>query len=170
MTEGMNRAGLVALYEYHSYATKKLLDAVDKLTDEQLSQEISLSHGTLRRLLQHMLGAETFYLAVCQGHSLDFDPTRFSTLEDMRAYWDGLEHRIGRYIEAAEDNELGSMREFRLRGDTYQLPVWKLLIQAFTHAIHHRGEISIILSQLGQPLPTIDIIQHFIEQSSQKWK
>jgi uncharacterized damage-inducible protein DinB len=164
MTEGMNREGLLTLYEYNAFATKKLLNTVEKLGEDQLSQEMSPSHGTIRRLLQHMMATETFFLAVCQGHALDFDPSRYNTLEEFRAYWDGLEHRMRRYIETAEEDELERMREFRMSEKTYKMPAWKLLVQAFVHATLHRGELSILLSQVGQALPNIDIIQYFIEQ------
>jgi uncharacterized damage-inducible protein DinB len=170
MPEGMNREGLLTLYAYNAYATRKLLDTVEKLGEDQLSQEMSPSHGTIRRLLQHMMTTETFFLAVCQGHSLDFDPTRYHTLEEIRAYWDGLEHRMQRYIETAEEDELERIREFRMRDKPYALMAWQLLVQAFVHAAHHRGELSILLSQVGQPMPNIDIIQFFLEQRNQSQK
>jgi uncharacterized damage-inducible protein DinB len=167
MTDGMDREGLLTLYEYNAYATGKLLDTVEKLGEDQLSQEMSPSHGTIRRLLQHMLTTETFFLAVCQGHLLDFEPTRYSTVEEIRAYWDGLEHRMRRYIEKVEEDELKRIREFRMHDRPYALSAWELLVQAFVHAAHHRGELSILLSQVGQPMPNIDIIQYFVEQHHQ---
>jgi uncharacterized damage-inducible protein DinB len=54
-------------------------------------------------------------------------------------------------------------------GQTLRLPVWQLLIQGFLSSTHHRGELSIVLTQLGHPLPTLDIIIHFVEQSGQTW-
>jgi uncharacterized damage-inducible protein DinB len=44
-----------------------------------------------------------------------------------------------------------------------------LLAQAFVHSTHHRGELSIVLSHLGHPLPTLDIIIPFVTWSGQKW-
>jgi uncharacterized damage-inducible protein DinB len=167
MTQGMNQEGLLALADYHAYATKKMLATVEKLGESQLSQEKSLSHGTIRRLLQHMMGTETFFLTICQGHSLDFDPTRYNRLEEIRAYWDGLLHRMRRYIETVEKDELERGREFQLHERAYELPAWKLLVYAFMHAAHHRGELSVLLSELGQPLPTIDILTHFLETDLQ---
>jgi uncharacterized damage-inducible protein DinB len=162
MTEGMNREGLLALYEYNAYATTKLLNTVEKLDEEQLTQEVSPSHSSIRFLLQHIMSSETYYLAVCQGHALDFDASRYHTLEEIRAYWDGLEHRLRRYIETAEEEELERTRTFHMEGKSYTLPAWKLLVQAFVHAMHHRGELSVLLAQLGQPLPNMDILLHFL--------
>jgi uncharacterized damage-inducible protein DinB len=167
MTEGMNREGLLTLSEYNAYATTMLLNTVEQLDEQQLSLEISPSHRTIQQLLQHIMGAETYFLAICQGHALDFDPSRYNTLEEIRAYWDGLEHRMSRYIETAEEEELERSRSFHFGEHSEVLPAWKLLVQAFVHATHHRGELSILLTQLGHPLPNMDIILHFLEQSSQ---
>ena len=51
----------------------------------------------------------------------------------------------------------------------YHLPVWQLLVQAFLHATQHRAELGIVLGQMGRPLPTMDIIVHFMHQSGQPW-
>jgi uncharacterized damage-inducible protein DinB len=169
MTEGIiNRAGLLTLFEYNTYATTELLDTVENLDEEQFSQEISPSQSSIRQILQHMMGTETYFLAVCQGHALDFDPSRYNTLEEIRAYWDGLEHRMRRYIETVDEEDLKRTRQFRFRETGYNLPAWQLIIQAFVHATHHRGELSILLARLGRPLPNIDILLYFAEQKRQQ--
>jgi len=170
MTGEMNREGLLTLCKYNTYATNRLLTTAEKLGQEQLDQEISPSHRTVLQLLQHMMASETYFLAVCQGHTLDFDPARYSTLEEMRAYWDGLEHRMQRYIETSEEAELERSRTFQLGDEAHTLPTWKLLLQALVHAMHHRGELSILLSQLGHPLPNMDIILYFLEEGSKPEK
>lgn len=38
---------------------------------------------------------------------------------------------------------------------------------AATVSFHHRGELSVVCTGLGYPLPTMDIILHFINQSGQ---
>ena len=37
------------------------------------------------------------------------------------------------------------------------------------HATQHRAELGIVLGQMGHPLPTMDIIVHFMHQSGQPW-
>ena len=44
-----------------------------------------------------------------------------------------------------------------------------LLALYIYNSIHRRGELSIVLSGLGHPLPTLDIILHFFAQSGQEW-
>jgi uncharacterized damage-inducible protein DinB len=48
--------------------------------------------------------------------------------------------------------------------------MWQLLVQAFVHSTHHRAELAILLGQMGHPLPTLDILIHFAQQSGQPWR
>ncbi len=69
----------------------------------------------------------------------------------------------------SDEEELQRELDVTIRGEPVHLPVWQLLLQAFIHAVHHRGELSILLSQIDHPLPTLDIILHFVEESGQDW-
>jgi uncharacterized damage-inducible protein DinB len=44
-----------------------------------------------------------------------------------------------------------------------------LMLQSLIHSVHHRGELSIVMTGLGHPLPTLDIILHFARESGQPW-
>ncbi len=67
------------------------------------------------------------------------------------------------------DADLDRQVQVTLRGRPFQFPMWQLLSQAFVHSTHHRGELSIVLTELGHPLPTLDIIVHFAKESGQAW-
>ncbi len=49
------------------------------------------------------------------------------------------------------------------------LPRWQFLSQSLLHSFHHRGELSIVMTQLGYPLPTLDPILKYIRDSGQPW-
>ncbi len=169
MDASMNREGLLALYEYDQRAVTMVLDAADQLSEEEFDRDISPSHGSVRSLLVHSMATEDGFLAACQGRRPEFDPAKFQKREDIRAYWDGLEQRLRSYIQEASEEELRREVSLPIWSEPLRLAVWQLLLQAFIHAVHHRGELSIVMTQLGRPLPTLDIILHFIEQSGQSW-
>ncbi len=169
MADSINQGGLLALYTYDQRAVTMVLDVAEQLTEEEFNREISPSHGTVQRLLVHSMATEADFLAACQGHPMQFDVTSFQKREEIRAYWDGLEQRLHSYIQDASEEELQRELNITIRSETLRLMVWQLLLQAFLHAVHHRGELSILLTQLGHPLPTLDIILHFVEQSGQSW-
>jgi uncharacterized damage-inducible protein DinB len=92
-----------------------------------------------------------------------------STLPSIRRYWSKLEQEQLDIIGTL--NEADMIRDVQVQLGKQQLvfPVWELLVQALVHSIHHRGELSIVLTELGHPLPTLDIILQFIKQSGQSW-
>lgn len=166
MTEAMNRDGLLALYAYNAYANNLVLETAAHLTDDELTRQSSPSHSSVHALLVHMLECEAFFLACCQGQSLeDLD---LPGVPDIRRRWSSLAQEQREFITLLDENDLACEIPLPSKGGSH-LPLWQLLVQAFVHSTHHRGELSIVLSGLGHPLPTLDIILHFFAQSGQEW-
>lgn len=168
MSGSFDQNGLLALQAYNAYANQLMFQTIEKLSPEEFVQPASPSHGSVRGLLFHMLECEAFFLACCQGQSLELSLDELSALPAIRQYWRNLESGQLAFIQSLD--AAGVEREISVQLGSRQLvfPVWQLLAQAMIHSIHHRGELSIVLTELGRPLPTLDIILQFIEQSGQK--
>ncbi len=161
----MDRDGLVTWARYHAYANGLVLAVMEQLTEDELARPSSPSRGSARGLLRHLLGADAFFLALCRGRAAVELPA-FSSLVELREFWRGVETEMQTFIAGLTPEDLA--REvalpFQLNGKSLRLPVWQLLTQVFQHATHHRGELSIVLSELGHPLPTLDIILFFARE------
>jgi uncharacterized damage-inducible protein DinB len=166
-TGPINRDGLLALYAYNAYANHLVLETAAGLDEEALARQSSPSHGSVRNLLLHMLRAEAGFLTRCQERL--FDPPSVVSLQDIRSYWDDLARAGQDFIASLDEVKLSRELDVELRGHLFRFPVWQLLVQAFVHSTHHRGELSILLTELGRPLPTLDIIIHFARESGQAW-
>jgi uncharacterized damage-inducible protein DinB len=166
----MDRNGLLALYDYNLYANRLMLDVAERLTEDELVRESSPSHGSVRALLHHILNCEVYFLATCRGDTdLKFNSSEIPGLDDMRRYWDKLGTEQRDYISSLGENDFIREVSLTLRGHPYHLSIWQLMTQAFVHSTHHRGELSIVLTELGHPLPTLDIILYFLQHSGQQW-
>ena len=163
----MNRSGLLALCAYNRYANRLMLETVERLTADELTRESSPSHGSVQQLLAHMLAAEASFLARCQERSLE--RLDLSTLADIRRHWGEVGRATEQFIASQADADFARELNSQLGGHPFHFPIWQLLTQAFMHSTHHRGELSILLTALGHPLPTLDIIVQFAEQSGQPW-
>ena len=84
-------------------------------------------------------------------------------------YWEQLAKESLAYLAASDDNDLGKEIKIATRGKPLHFFKWQALVQAFVHSTHHRGELSIILTELGAPLPTLDILIQFARESGQHW-
>lgn len=162
----MHRDGLLTLCDYNRYANQLVWDVVNRLTVDELTRSISPSHESVQNLLMHMLTVEAVFLARCQGVPLD--GPELPTLAAVIDYWSSVEEATQRFLDAQTEDDLKG-EVIALSSRSLRLPRWQLLLQAFMHSAHHRGELSVVLTELGYPLPTLDIIIHFAEQSGQPW-
>jgi uncharacterized damage-inducible protein DinB len=163
----MNRDGLLALYEYDACANHLVLDGLAQLSEDEFTHAPSPSRSTVRTLFLHSLLGEAWFLAMCQGRK--FQQPDLPTLDDMRRFQSELEKEQQAFIATLAESDLARDVQIEFGQQPYHLPVWQLLVQAFLHATQHRAELGIVLGQMGHPLPTMDIIIHFMHQSGQPW-
>lgn len=164
----MDQTALLAYFEYNARANQNLLATVALLPAEVLDQPCSPSHGTIRALLVHTLESEAYFLNACQEKP--FDSSRIlalASLDDIRSHWERLitEGRV--FLSQLTDTE----RSITLRMGNYEshLPLWQWLHLNWVHSIHHRGELSVILTQQGHPLPELEQAEFFLRASGQDW-
>lgn len=163
----METAVLAALAAYNTYANNLVFTSAQALDDEQFRRDSGVSHSSVQRTLRHMLGTERGFLGICRdepAQRLELD-----TLAEIRETFAATDADFEGYIAGLSGEDcnrevLVDFGEIQLR-----LPVWKILLQVLQHAAHHRGELSIIMTGLGCPLPTLDIIVQFAQQDGQQW-
>jgi uncharacterized damage-inducible protein DinB len=165
----MEQSMLAALYAYNTYANQLVLETASRLTEEEFTQHSSPSRDSVHVLLRHLLMTETFFLESCRECTLLAELGQQVALADLQRYQQQLAQEQFAFIATLFDADLQREIDFQIGSQPLHLPMWQLLMQAFVHSTHHRGELSIVLSQLGRPLPTLDIIIPFIEWSGQVW-
>ena len=165
----MEQSMLSTLYAYNAYANRHVLEIAGRLTDEEFTRRSSPSRESVYILLRHLLASETFFLKHCQQRALPPQLDHLATLADLQGYQQQLAEEQSTFIQTLTEAELHCEIDFQIGLQPLHLPMWQLLVQAFVHSTHHRGELSIVLSQLGQPLPTLDIILPLVKWSGQVW-
>ena len=168
MTKGsINRAGLLVLSSYNDYANRNVLDVVSNLTDAEFVRDFKMSVGNVQKMLQHVKECEAYFLSTCQEKP--YLETKLPGLKNIRSYWGDLGDEFHSFIERQTNEDLAGVIRVQFGEHVFQFPVWQLLMQAFNHSMIHRGELSILLTELGHPLPDMDIIIKFIKDSGQEW-
>jgi len=163
----MDRAGLLTLSSYNGYANRLVLETAGKLNEPDLVKEFSPSHGSIIKLLHHMLDVETFFLFVAEAKTpLKRKP---SNLADLCENWQQLDAERLNFISDLNETDLARIVEVPLGSQSMRFTTSQILLQSLLHSTHHRGELSILLTQLGYPLPTLDVIIQFAQQSGQPW-
>jgi uncharacterized damage-inducible protein DinB len=158
---------LLALYDYNRYANRLVFECAARLEPADLVRQASPSHDSAFGILQHLLATETGFLDNALGEPFSFQ--RASNLEELRLYSETLAEKQLAYLQAISEEALLEDIPARIGRQDFHFPRWQLLAQGFVHSTHHRGELSIVMTALGQPLPTLDIIIPFAENSGQPW-
>jgi uncharacterized damage-inducible protein DinB len=158
---------LMPLYDYNHSCNLTVLQTAAQLNPAELEYESSPSHHNVLRLLAHMWGVESNFLAACRGEIFAF--SRPSSLDELSQRWEALYSQQQAYLPTLSQTDLETVLAVTISRQVFHFPRWQMLTQALVHSIHHRGELSIILTGLGQPLPNLDIIVQFAEDSGQPW-
>jgi uncharacterized damage-inducible protein DinB len=46
-------------------------------------------------------------------------------------------------------------------GERYAYPVWQMMVHLVNHGTHHRSELAEMLTQLGSPPPSLDLLVYY---------
>ena len=167
----MNRSALLVLHSYNGYANGLVLKTALALDEEAFTGQSSPSHGSVQHLLMHMLTVEASFLAKCKGEAPQgrvFEAEEM-TLAEIADSFAGVADARAAYLETVSEDELAEIIPIQIGSKPLRLARWQLLAQSLLSSAHHRGELSIVMTALGTPLPTLDPILQFVRESGQEW-
>lgn len=158
------------LARYNVWATHRLLEAVEKLSDEDYRRNVGLFfksiHGTLNHLLvgEHMLWYPRFARGESPKLALndEIEPVRERLAQALRGSSANWKPLIDSWT--AERFE-GNLAYTTTKGQAVSLPFASTLAHVFNHGTHHRGQITAALTMLGQACPELDMVYMLQEES-----
>lgn len=156
-------------YDYHHWATDRVLDVVASLTVQQLDRAWGGSFGTGRALLRHVVGVERLWCERWNGRSPKALPEYPATHSgrDYRAEWGKVKAEQAEYLSGlTRDQLLGELTYVNIKGDrcTYRLP--EVLMHVVNHGTYHRGQLTHLLRDSAVAAPSTDYLI-FVEERRQ---
>ena len=151
-------------YDYNYWANEKLLAVVSELTPEEFTQSVSGSYGSVRNTLVHILSAEWGWLDRCGGHPRGpaLQPADYPNLTSLLTRWQEVESQMRAFLTNLTDDDLLRPIHFSLaNGPKQTMKLGELLHHAAIHAVHHRGQIALLLRALGKPPGNFDILFYY---------
>lgn len=149
------------LYDYHYWANKKLLTAAKQLTPDEFTRTVAGSYGSVRNTLVHMLSAEWGWLDRCGGHPRGekLNAENYPTLESVVAAWDAVEGYMREFLRPLTDADLARPVSFGFKpGEEHSKPAGHLLHHGANHAVHHRGQVALLIRMLGYTPGNFDLL------------
>jgi len=148
------------LADYHLWAGWKMRELLSSLEAEEFSSEII---GTSpRELVQHIvLALETcFFFIEGEKDKSVFDRVKRFPRQELLKRWEVLDTRLSHAIEEIPQDKIMVKH---INEEPFEIDVFDFFFQYLLHTTHHRGQLAMILSRMGQDVPGTDYLMFFGE-------
>jgi uncharacterized damage-inducible protein DinB len=165
----MNTEDFRLLYDYNSWANRRMLDACAALTDAQFTQDLGSSFRSVRDTLAHIGGAEWIWLERWHGRSPNTLPPRdqFANLESLRRRSQELDCGLQDFVASLTEQDIQRIVTHKTTAGVEQsAPLWQMLQHLVNHGTYHRGQVATMLRQLGAKADSTDFIAFYRERAA----
>jgi uncharacterized damage-inducible protein DinB len=161
---------LHALLDFHYWARDRALDAAAMLTPEQFMRDLGGSFKSVRDTLFHIYWADWVWYQLWHGtfptQTLPTD--QFEDVDTIRRAWTELESKARAFLVAqAGPDAHRVVRYTRPDGSAAAFPFAHMIQHLVNHGTYHRGQLTMLLRQLGaEPPESMDLIQYYRGRSA----
>jgi uncharacterized damage-inducible protein DinB len=140
------------MFEYVRWGDQQSLMAARSVPDELYYKDFGLSHGSIHKMLVHMMAAQWTWLSRWRGQS----PPKLETAEDyptrilLEQRWPLVHAAMMDFVAHQSPSALARTVNYRnTRGETFTLPLANLLLHVIDHATYHRGQLNSLIKKAG---------------------
>jgi uncharacterized damage-inducible protein DinB len=149
---------------YNTWMNGKVYDAAARLPMEEIARDRGAFFKSILGTLNHLLYADLVWIGRFKdGRPRIGDPSVLMLHDDfgdLRQARSALDREIEDWAATVDEVWLALPFTFAtLKGDAqFTFPAFILLMQLFNHQIHHRGQITTLLTQAGEDVGMTDIV------------
>jgi uncharacterized damage-inducible protein DinB len=154
--------------DYHAWATRRLMDAVEGLSDEELGRDFGTADKSVLDTLVHVYAADRLWLGRILGHPnpgfAGFITPADRSLAVLQKDWPALLEGWKQWAAGlTEERALEPLSYADLKGGARKEPLWQIVFHVVNHGTHHRGQVSGFLRTMGRVPPGLDLIIYYRE-------
>lgn len=154
---------------YNVWATEKLIQALETVSDEDFFKDQGLFFNSIFATLNHILVGEHYlwFARFSQGYS---EPLSLNQIiePDRHKLLETLQQKAHLWIEWLKQLDpvllSGQLHYTSTSGQVLSLPYAATLLHVFNHSTHHRGQITTALAQMGYTTPVMDLVYMLVEE------
>ena len=138
-------------YEYNEWANKRILDAAERVSLEQLTAPNEFGWGNLRGALVHIFDAEYGWFSFLFEREDEGvqDPENFADIAALRERWERQNEITRQCLDTLKDEDLLRIHKSERDGTTYNWILWQVLVHVVNHGTQHRAECAALLTGFG---------------------
>jgi len=144
---------------YNIWANNRLINSLLKLDEKLLRQEIVSSFPSIQATITHIWNAETGWLSRLKGDGWDSEKVKNfdGSVADLMKSWQETSRQFRDFVVNAD---LEKEVQFDHKGERFSIPNREIAHTVFTHGGYHRGQVVMMLRQLGiTDIPQTDYIE-----------
>jgi len=140
------------LFDYDRWATRRVLQAVARLRDNDWPAGHPIGSRHLGEILVHQLGAHQRWRHGLAGSRLAPRPERepLPTVADLASAWEAEWADLDRWLGTLDDAWLARTDE--------GVPFWQMLAHVVNYGTQHRSEAAALLTAAGESPGDLDMI------------
>lgn len=158
---------------YNAWANGLLYDAASTLSDAELRMDKGAFFGSLLATLNHVLVADRIWLHRLTGEGplpVALNQLLHEDVTALRTAREAEDRRILAFVDTLTPARLGAKLTYSRLGmaEPISQKLSAVLAHVFNHQTHHRGQCHAILTALGKPSLTLDLL-YFLRAEGQQW-
>ena len=166
----MKSSDILILYDYHYWASRRILAAAAPVSQEQFLAPAGQGLGSLRQILTHCIDAEFGWRTLWQTGTVDgFESVtedEFPTVAALAQRWAQEEQATRGYLAGLTDDDLtGYVRYTAYAGVKRERLLWHCLWHLVNHGTQHRSEAAAILTGYGYSPGDLDFTMFLNERT-----
>ena len=150
------------LADYHLWAGWKMREVLSDFDSEMFAEEVN--GRSPRSIVEHIvLALETcFYYIEDERDKSVFERVKHLPKQELLKRWEVLDTRLSSAIEEIPQDKFMVKH---IKDEPYEIDVFNFFLQYLIHTTHHRGQLAIILSDMGTDVPGTDYLMFLAENS-----
>ena len=150
-------------FEYSLWASLKVLEAAEKLSQEVVEKDRGNSFGGILDTLAHVFQADRVWWKRFSGEPY-FTLTQaddFFDLQKLKAEWPVVMGEFVAWIRAQDDSKFEERLFWRnIRGEDKEEVMYKILLHIVNHGTYHRGQVITMIKQAGGEVVSTDLVYY----------
>ena len=148
----MNNFYFLEVANYNIWANNIVHNWLLDITEDQWSQTIVSSFGSIAATALHIAGAERIWLdRFKKSEKPIWLPNAMQPiLHETLAEWSKASEGLIDFVSNCDDSKMNETLSFkRINGDSMNLSMQHALAHVFNHSTYHRGQLLLMLKQVG---------------------
>lgn len=142
------------LARYNRWMNERLYALCADIDDAERRQDRGAFFGSIHGTLNHLLWADHMWLSRFTGRpkpATRIDEPVHDDFDELRRAREATDDEIDDWVAGIDDDWLAGPLIWTsgIDGRERNLPAWVAVTHFFQHQVHHRGQLTTLLSQLG---------------------